>query len=513
MKTPPWAKRCRFWTDTVIFVLTLIVPSNTLGINNITDHGGFVEPHPPALEDTNMKPSDAKLVLAIPNIRRFIAFRVFFNARFYYPIFAILFLDFGLTIEQFALLNVVWAATIVLFEVPSGALADIMGRKNLLVIAGVLMVGEMALLVFAPRGNPNLLFIIFLVNRILSGTAEAAASGADEALAFDTLKDQGLSHLWGLVLEHEMRLRAIAGIFAMSIGAAIYDPVFVEKLLGFFGVSVHITQAMTLRGPIVLTFIVSIFTLITVCGMKETMAANECRLDAIGACGNAMVEAFKLTFAAGHWIKVTPFAMVIIGAGLVFDNAIRMILTLSSQYYRLIELPEAAFGLIGASMAAIGLFMPRIARRLSQNHTPRFNLALIAAMTMTGLLGMTFFIPWLGLLPVFVVVSGMSMLHFFLSHYLNRITSSHQRATVLSFKGLSFNLAYGLAGMLYSLLVAATRPGLVADNPELTKEALENGVFISAMGWFPFYFVVTLAALLIFAKRILKNSNDHRQVG
>ena len=41
---------------------------------------------------------------AIRNVRLFIAFRVFFNARFYYPIFAILFLDFGLTLSQFAVL-------------------------------------------------------------------------------------------------------------------------------------------------------------------------------------------------------------------------------------------------------------------------------------------------------------------------------------------------------------------------------------------------------------------------
>ena len=42
---------------------------------------------------------------AIPNIRRFLAFRLLFGVRFYYPVFAILFLDFGLTVGQFAVLN------------------------------------------------------------------------------------------------------------------------------------------------------------------------------------------------------------------------------------------------------------------------------------------------------------------------------------------------------------------------------------------------------------------------
>ncbi len=50
------------------------------------------------------------------NIPLFIAFRVLFNARWYYPVLAVLFLDFGLSIEQYALLNVAWAVAIVGLE-------------------------------------------------------------------------------------------------------------------------------------------------------------------------------------------------------------------------------------------------------------------------------------------------------------------------------------------------------------------------------------------------------------
>ena len=167
---------------------------------------------------------------AITNIRLFIAFRIFFNARFYYPVFTILFLDFGLSLEQFALLNVVWAVTIVLLEVPSGALADVIGRRNLLVGSGMLMVVEMAILCFAPLGKPNLLFTLFLVNRILSGTAEAAASGADEAIAYDSLKKEGDTRDWGKVLEFQMRAQSLAFIGVMSVGAAVYDPLLVQKV-------------------------------------------------------------------------------------------------------------------------------------------------------------------------------------------------------------------------------------------------------------------------------------------
>ena len=64
------------------------------------------------------------------NVRLFLAFRVLFNARFYYPVLAVLFLDLGLTLDQFAILNVAWAVSIVCCELPLGAVADKIGRRN-----------------------------------------------------------------------------------------------------------------------------------------------------------------------------------------------------------------------------------------------------------------------------------------------------------------------------------------------------------------------------------------------
>ncbi|MBT8330192.1 MAG: MFS transporter, partial [Desulfofustis sp.] len=127
----------------------------------------------------------------ILNIRLFIAFRVFFNARFYYPVFTILFLDYGLTIEQFSILNTVWAITIVCAEVPSGALADLLGRKRLLVLTSLLMIVELSVIAFVPITSMTIIFWAFLVNRVLSGLAEAMASGADEAIAYDSLIAEG----------------------------------------------------------------------------------------------------------------------------------------------------------------------------------------------------------------------------------------------------------------------------------------------------------------------------------
>ncbi|MGD2187298.1 MAG: MFS transporter [Desulfobacterales bacterium] len=446
----------------------------------------------------------------IRNIRLFIAFRVFFNCRFYYPVFTILFLDYGLTLEQFALLNAAWAATIVLLEVPSGALADTVGRRNLLVFTGILMVVEMTLLCFAPRGNPGLLFAIFLVNRVLSGAAEACASGADEAIAYDSLTEEGDITDWPRVLEKQMRIQSMAFIIAMSLGAAVYDPDLMQRLAGGLGFSFQLNQDMTLRIPPLLTLLMAILTLFTALRMRETGRRNyRTHVDR----GTSIAEAFKLTLTAARWILKTPFALVIILAGLLFDNCIRMIITLNSQYYRLIELPEAIFGLIGSGLSILGLVMPRLARSLVQKHSPGFNLGVMAGLTMIGLVGMTFFWPIMGLLPVIVLVGVIYLQNFFQSHYLNRITSSRQRATVLSFKGLSFNLAYGVVGVLYSLLLARLRLQVGAAQPDVVGSHLENLVFIKSIAWFPGYFLLTMLAVLVFARWRLKNSDEHKKPG
>jgi MFS family permease len=448
---------------------------------------------------------------AIRNIRLFLAFRICFNSRFYYPVFSIFFLDFGLSLSQFAVLNSVWAGTIVLCEIPSGALADTIGRRNLLIFTGILMILEMTLLAFAPRENIEVLFWVILVNRILSGMAEASASGADEALAYDSLSKEGNIKDWGMVLEKQMRLQSIGFIIVMILGGMVYDPDLMGKVAHWLGFNITITKDITLRFPVYLTMISAIFTLIISLMMKEVSNfKEECKQGA--KCVSSIANGLKITFQAGRWILNTPFVLIAILMGLIFDSVIRMVITMSSQYYRLIEIPEAMFGIIGSAVAMLGLFIPSIARRLVQNHTPLFNLGLTTVLTLLGLIGMSFFFPLLGLLPALVLFSNLYFIGFFLSHYLNRATNSEQRATVLSFKGLCFNLGFGLIGIMYSILLSFLRDRNQQINPHLEGEALKNIVFMDSMIWFPWYFCLSLAALMIFAVWKLKHSDEFKNI-
>ena len=445
-----------------------------------------------------MNSPNKKSPFEIRNVRSFIAFRVFFNARFYYPVFTILFLDFGLSLEQFALLNAVWAAVIVLTEVPSGALADVMGRRNLLVFAGIAMVFEMATICFAPKNNLSIIFVLFLINRILSGMAEAAASGADEALAYDSLMQEGDVDEWGLVLEKEMRYRSITMAVAMSVGAAVYDPVFINRVFSIIGINLELPQYITLRLPLYLTLVMSVFTLVSTFRMKESPRKDTSACSDFTGCRKSVGEAFKLTMGAGKWVMSTPFALIIIVSAMAFDHILRLIVTLDSQYFRIIMLPEATFGLIGTAFSVLAFFISRIARSLAENRGPSYNLAVTAVISLAGISAMALFIPLYGILPTILIFSAFYLLSFFVSYYLNQITDSDQRATVLSIKGLCLNGAYGIIGILYSLLVAFHRANLAEYQPELQGDVLENTVFIKSFSWFPFYFILILGLLSIF---------------
>ena len=330
----------------------------------------------------------------LPNIRLFIAFRILFNARFYYPVFTVLFLDFGLSLEQFALLNTVWAFTIVLAEVPSGALADLLGRRLLLVATSLLMIAEMSLIAFVPLGNLQVVFWAFLVNRVLSGLAEAMASGADEALAYDTLVAYGLAGEWSKVLEVQMRAQNVGYIFAMTLGAVVYDPGVVNRLLGWLSFEGIVTQQMSMRFPVYLTLVFGLLALVATLRMREPQVAGP----ALSGRQSRPVtpwEVARLIGRAGGWILRTPMALAIILFAMTFDHSLRMIVTLTSKYYRLIDLPEASFGLLGSAVAVIGLFVPRLARKMTERFSPGKNALLLSAAMLFVLFMLTLFVPYL----------------------------------------------------------------------------------------------------------------------
>ncbi len=412
------------------------------------------------------------------NIPCFIFFRLFFNARFYYPVFAILFLDYGLTMSQFALLNAVWAAVIVVGEVPFGAVADKLGRKPLVVAASVLMVLEMAVLLAAPVGKPEIAFWFFLINRVLSGCAEALASGADEALAYDSLVASGQEKQWPEVLKRMMAWQSGAFFFAMLLGGAVFDADFVNRVLGWLGSSVLLEQSQTVRFPILLTFITGCVALGVALFMQEPQVQAD-----TDTAGDGELSSWAELKTVFRWLFDHKIVLSLILIGLLYDSTIRMMVTLGSEYLRLIQYPEFMFGVLGALTAGTGWIAGMWGKKLSDSYSRSKNLLILGGVGLLGLVGVALAIPYWGYGFWIILMIGFGLLNFFMSTYINAETSSRRRATVLSVKSLAFNVGYGMVGLLYAGWNAWLKMSDAAQG--------DAGVFEVGLPIFPLFFLVT----------------------
>lgn len=419
------------------------------------------------------------------NPGRYVWFTALYNARAYYPILAILFLDLGLTLDQYVMLNLIWAATIFLFEVPSGALADTFGRKNLLVTAALLMVVEMCCLLFAPKDGGWLLFSLCVANRFLSGLSEAAASGADQALAYDSLPEKDREDAWDAVLARAMRYRSVGFVIAMILGGLLYDPAVVNRVLPE---SWAISATFAHRLPVALVLAQAVICLVITLRMVEPKKERQ------GSLGETCGGAVKLTLATAKWVFTNPTTLVIVATGMAIDCVVRNFATINSSYYRLIELPEWSFGFIGATLGLLGYVVPTIAAKLNKRFSTLTNLGIIACVALVGLIGIVPAETRWSLAPAMLLMTTLGFLGFTMSRALNRATDSARRATVLSVKGLAFNLAYGTFSLGFSLLLASFPA-------EPAGDALRG-----ALLWQVPFFAITVFGLLAWGKRKLRRA-------
>jgi len=289
----------------------------------------------------------------------------------------------------------------------------------------------------------------------------------------------------------------------MTLGGVLYDPELLQRLANAFSLPFEFSRETCLRLPIYFTLATAFLTLLTTLRMRELDTVSK-RLDKNGKQSTRVV--FRLVWQAGRWIFRTPFVLALLLFGLLYDSVIRMVLTMASQYYRVIEIPAGVFGLLGSTLALFGFVIPGLARRLSETRTPLFNLLLTACGILLGLLGMSFVWPWVGVLPALLLFSNLYLIGFFLSYYLNQAASSEQRATVLSFKGLFLNLGYGGIGVLYSLLLVFLRQQRLQAQPEVVEAVLKNQVFADSLPWFGGYYAFFLSLLLLFCYRALRKA-------
>jgi hypothetical protein len=310
-------------------------------------------------------------------------------------------------------------------------------------------------------------------------------------LVFDSLAESGRSAQWPQVLDQVTRYQSVGLVVAMLVGGAIYDPGFINTIASALRFPVTFTQGTTLRFPVYLNLVTAVLTLIVALSMREPNRKSARSIpDPDGRPQPSKETALQGVLTAGAWIAHVPIALFVILAGLLLDSATRLFLTFSSSYFRLIDLPAASYGLIWAALGALGFVVSPVARRMVHRGSAAGNFGWVAIVTMTSLIGLALRWRWWGVMFTFPLGASMVAIGFFLSYYLNALVESHRRATVLSFKGVAFNLGYGFVSLLFAFLLRALRDG---GTPEQT--------FGRTLLWLPLWLALTLVLLGVFFRR------------
>ncbi|MCA9371759.1 MFS transporter [Candidatus Woesebacteria bacterium] len=151
-----------------------------------------------------------------------------------------------LTFTEMGLLYAARSAFIVLLEVPTGALADLIGRRTSLVIAWVVSSIGYFLLPFAQTK------VVFAAFYIIPALGEALNSGSDTALLFDTLKElkqenhfSKLYARYGLFIRSALAIAAFFGgyLYTIYFGFPYFAVAVAHMVVGicyFFSVEPHI---------------------------------------------------------------------------------------------------------------------------------------------------------------------------------------------------------------------------------------------------------------------------------
>lgn len=261
------------------------------------------------------------------NLHVFYAARVFNGLVFHAPVWVLFFTHY-ISFQQLAFLEALGLAVSVLLELPTGVLADIVGRKRA-IIFGYLVSGFGYVLI--GTGNS---FTRFLIGYIVSSFGSAFASGADTAILFDTLKEHDVADDYPKYAGRTVFLFRLSVVGSMVAGQFLYAA-FIGLPYIASGLAIMLCGSMYLfaREPTheKRTLTPSSYVRGIKDGFREAFKDRPTRLLSMYFIVIASVEIMLLWFYYApyvNWLGYGPQSIGIIYGAIAFG---RMLVTLLSQ--------------------------------------------------------------------------------------------------------------------------------------------------------------------------------------
>jgi len=362
------------------------------------------------------------------NIPKFFIYRALYNFMLFLPVWVVFLQNaHGLSLTQVTLLDSAFWLTMVLTEVPTGAVADTLGRKHSQIIGMVLATGSILLFGLAPN------YPLLILANSLWAFAITFISGADLAFFYDTLRELG----------REAEYPKYRGWLSAIVLASIAVSGFLGGLLGEF----------SLVATFLVTAALMVIGLIFLLWLKEPPL----ELDPETGQNMSYKQTLKVAFNAIRQNPGLRYALAYSSLYLLMPSAIRV--TFIQPHAVAIGLPIAALGVIALVMRLFQVGGASYAGQIVK-YLGEWKLIVITPIFIfLGVLAIGWIESWVGIAVFASIGFFTAAASPTVENAINRQTPGAVRATILSVDSL-----------LFRLMTALLEPGvgLMADSYGLT---------------------------------------------
>jgi MFS family permease len=367
-----------------------------------------------------------------PNIYRLYLIKIAKWFMLYMPIVVPFYQSNGLTMKDIMVLQAVYSIAIVILEIPSGYLADVMGRRKTLILGAVFGTIGFATYSF------SYCLLGFLIAEIILGIGQSCISGADSAMLYDSLLERGeekkYSRFEGRVISLGNMAEAAAGIIGgLLAGISLRTPYIAQTVIAFIALPAAISLVEPTRKiPLMKAGLKEIIHIARFALFEDRTLRRNILFSAIIGCATLTMAWFAQPFFEFTGIKI------------------------------------GWYGLLWTTLNLTVAIASYTAHRLESKLGQRWSILIIALMIPLGYLALGRFHLSSGLIILYLFYLVRGYATPVLKDYINRATESHIRATVLSVRNFIIRLLFAFTGPLlgwvkdlYSLPQALSLAGII----------------------------------------------------
>jgi MFS family permease len=332
------------------------------------------------------------------------------------PIVVLFYKSNGMTMQDIFTLQAVYSVTLMMLEIPTGYFADFAGRRTSMLIGSLF--GFAGYLIYSTSAG----FWQFMVAETILGIGMSLVSGADSAMLYDSLASAGVS---GKYTRYEGRITSIGN--------------YAEALAGIIG---GLLAAVSLRTPYFFQAGIAFLAILAALVLREPPVHGNIRKPGVRDI-------------------LSIIAKVLHGDRKLFWNTIFSAVTgvstltmawFAQPFFIRTGLKVTLFGVVWAVLNLAAGISATYAWRAESKLGPPRTVMLFTAILILGYFGLALTGDYSGFFFLFIFYVARGLATPTLRNYINLITASDIRATVLSVRNFIIRALFAVLGPFYGLI-------------------------------------------------------------